>query len=288
MNILIDFNSNPPVISGHLDQNSHVITDEEIKAFGLDNKEQFKDYIAKILGKRPDKLWYKNPTEPSDRGNMYNDFNWQQITAELTFNSGSVLSTNAKPLSITNTTYVNKDKNPITCTADLSKIVEESVTHSSSNSNAISTSFSFEVGIKHFFNTGTNISYSHTWNQTTAKTHSETITSGVGVSFTLEPGESAVAELICNEVTIAVELLYNANLSGYMAIEYNEWYQGHKKYARCLPSTFTRKTVKELVTLKGYTDYIVRVRRAHDRTILCECPVDTGLLMAPDEEKDQV
>lgn len=287
MNIIIDFTSNPPVISGHIGQTSHVITDEEIKAFGLDNKEQFKDYIAKVHGKRPDKLWYKNPTKPSDRESMYNDFNWKQITAELTFNSGRVLSTNKKPLIVTFTNYENKLNHPITCTANLSKTVEESVTHSSSNSDTISTSLSFEIEIKHFFKIGTNISYSHTWNQTTTKTHSETITSGAGTSFILEPGESAVAELICNEVTTEVELLYNANLSGYMAYEYNDWYNGHKKYARPLPSANTHKTTKEIVTLKGYTNYKVVVSKANANNILCEYPVDTGLLMAPDEEKDQ-
>ncbi|MFD1603653.1 hypothetical protein ACFSJW_10940 [Flavobacterium artemisiae] len=103
-----------------------------------------------------------------------------------------------------------------------------------------STSNKISVGQKISYNIGflgvgvkgeTSLSYERTWGEGGSVSKSVTIGTSSGVSVSLDPGESILAELSASRGVMKVRLVYNAYLTGVSAVNYNPTFKGHHFFA---------------------------------------------------------
>lgn len=273
MSIFINVNQNNIIAGGGFDTlQSHVIKDEELKAFGLDNKETIKNEIEKCMGAKPQYIWYKNPTQPCDRPNMYTDFNWPQVTTNLVFSKAELVSNQQKIISKNKFLYENNSSVEVSYTASLTYTNTESVTHSSAASNAFKAGANVKVKIM-AAEVGASFEYTHNLTETETHNVQKTISINASTSLKLQPKQAVYVELVCREVKTKVKLIYNAFLTGGVAVEYGYWYKDHRKYRIDSVISGRHSLLEEYVEITGCCDWELKVYDKTSNDLLINVPV---------------
>jgi hypothetical protein len=77
----------------------------------------------------------------------------------------------------------------------------------------------------------TSLNYEHSWGQGGSESKSVILGTSSGVSVSLDPGESILAELSASRGVMKVRIIYNAYLTGVSAVNYNPTFKGHHFWA---------------------------------------------------------
>jgi hypothetical protein len=230
----------------------HVITDTEVKSFGISTK-PLKEAVAKYFGKSPNDAYLHSDTP---WGDLYRTYGWPQVQTILVPESASIIGLETKPTIIATQTFTNKSSHKATFSAGIQQQVANTTsnTWSSTDTITIGQKFIYKVA---FLGTGgggeTSFTYSHTWGE--SKTESLTITVGQqgGVSVPLDPGESAKAILTASRGVMKVRIVYKAYLIGCTAINYNPTWKDHHFWALDIAAVMAAARIQNL---KRFTEDI--------------------------------
>ncbi|BBH54522.1 follicular epithelium yolk protein subunit [Fluviispira sanaruensis] len=216
----------------------YVITSAERNSFGFGTDSLLKEAIGKLMGKNPDYAYLtKNQTE------LYNKYNWSEVTVILNAKSTEILELSSKPSIIKTQTFRNNSSVTAVCNASISSQITNTVTSTWSSSNSVS--FNEKVKCKATFlglgiEEETTFGYSYNWGQGGSNSQTETIGSTSGFSVTLNPGVSVQANLISSKGTMKIRIVYTATLIGETVFDYSNTYNGHHYYASSINDVIER------------------------------------------------
>lgn len=208
----------------------HVITDVEKGTFDIKDG-NLKKLVEKYFGKSPNDAYLHSDTP---WGDLYKTYNWPQVQVNLVVQSATILGITSEP-QIINT---QKFSNNSSVKGNFNVAITQQVNNTSQSS--WSTSNKISVGQKISYNIGflgvgvkgeTSLSYERTWGEGGSVSKSVTIGTSSGVSVSLDPGESILAELSASRGVMKVRLVYNAYLTGVSAVNYNPTFKGHHFFA---------------------------------------------------------
>ena len=251
-----DTESSSVVQSGSIQQ---IMTSDQAASFKLDGNNLI-NAVGTYSGQAPDNAYYCSPTP---WGDLYASYGWPQVQSLMTVQSATITAVDATPTIVAHQTYTNTTDSPMQCSADVeySTTVGSATTWSNSDKVAVSQSVSYSVD---FLGTGvegeTSMSYEHEWGTAQSDEESVTLGTGASVTFELAPGETKVAELVTSQGTATVEVVYQMTLSGSIAANYSDPYQGHHFWGYDVNAVLsasklpTMLTATETMTINLYTD----------------------------------
>ncbi|CAF2076466.1 unnamed protein product [Rotaria magnacalcarata] len=204
----------------------HVITDKEVIAFGLYG-ENLKNAVNKHSDQSPRDVYLHRPTP---WGDLYKSYGWEEVKTVLKVIKSEILDVTSKPTIVAKKNLINTSPYRATFDASVSEDVKNTTQTMWSKTDTIDVSQSFNYSLK-FLGTGTEgtttMSYSHSWGQGGSETQEVTVGSRQGVSVPLEPKQSAVAQLTASKGSMKVRIVYNASLTGSVAVNYGKKHNGH-------------------------------------------------------------
>jgi hypothetical protein len=208
----------------------HVITDTERKTFNIEDV-NLKKLVNSYFGQTPNDAYLSSPTP---WGDLYATYNWQQVQVNLVVQSANIVGITSNPAIV----KTQKFSNHSSVKGDFNVGITDQVSNTSesnwSSSDKISVGEKISYGIG-FLGEGvkgeTSISYEHTWGQGGCVSKEITVGSSAGVEVTLEPSQSVLAELSASRGVMNVRIVYNAYLTGVVAVNYNPTYRDHHFYA---------------------------------------------------------
>jgi len=213
----------------------HIITDKEVQTFGVQDN-NLKAAVAKYFGKSPNDAYLHSDTP---WGDLYKTYGWPQVQTVLNVVSATVTGITSEPVIVAQQTFKNNSSVRATFNVGISDTVTDTTESNWSTSNTIDVTQTVEYGIS-FLGTGgggsTSMSYSRTWGQGGSQSKSVAVGSSQGVTVELDPGESVQALLTASRGVMKVRIVYQANLIGSTAINYNPTYKDHHFWALDLPS----------------------------------------------------
>lgn len=203
-----------------------VISDSNAALFGLGDDSTNKDMVNKYFGARPDDLYLHSPTPWDD---LYSRYNWPQVQTNLQFVSATVSSFDDQLEAVNTAHLVNTSKKAGTFHATSSKTVQNTTTSSWSVNNSFTIGQKFEYGVS-FLGAGgkgeSSLSYTHSWGEGGSESTSVTMGNSVGVDVELQPGEAVDVVVMAYAGSMTIDVVYNATLSGWLAINYGDKYNG--------------------------------------------------------------
>ena len=213
----------------------HVITDKEVQSFGIQDK-NLKKAIATYFGKAPNDAYLHSVTP---WGDLYTTYGWPQVETVLSVVSATITGITSEPVIVAQQVFINNSNKRGTFNTGISDDVSNTTESNWSATNTIDMTQTVKYGIS-FLGTGgggsTSMSYGQTWGQGGSESQNVTVGSAQGVSVELDPGESVVAVLTASRGAMKVRIVYQANLTGITADNYNPTYNGHHFWALDLPS----------------------------------------------------
>jgi len=208
----------------------HTINDSERSIFGL-NDSQLKSAVNSYFGRSPNDAYLCSPTP---WGDLYKTYGWPQVQTYLEVVSSKVLGLTSQPVGLATRKFTNNGSSPATFSADLNDSVTETTETNWSETYGLEVSQSISYGVEFSgVNVGgeTSMSYSTEFGKGGSESKEVSISATSGVSFVLEPGESAIVNLSASRGALKIQITYQVTLSGDTAINYNPTYNGHHFWA---------------------------------------------------------
>ncbi|XP_063835207.1 spherulin-2A-like [Ostrinia nubilalis] len=258
--------------------NIDIISDTERNTFQLSDS-NLKNAVGSYFGQRPDDAYVRSPTP---WGDLYQTYGWRQVTRMLAPQRGRILQLSSQPAIVLTQVFKNNSTKTATFKAQIQQQVQNTV------SSTWSTGGSLTVGqeIKYGFDivvasvTGkTSFSYTSNWGKSVTKTESVTVGSESGVTITLEPNQSVIAELYATRGSMKIQVDYEASLSGNTAINYAKTYKGHHFWSLDINAVMSAGNIdrsvqsSEVITVGYYTDSRVVIRDANSKDLLYTMPM---------------
>ena len=238
--------------------------------FSLNNDSQMKGFVAVSHGKRPDDLYLGSPTPWND---LYHTYGWQPVMTSLQFVSATVSSFKSTLQAVNSVMLQNSGTVEGVFHADISKTVTNSTSSSWSSQDAIDVGQKFTYDVS-FLGTGgggeTSLNYTHTWGQGGSQSQDVALGTTQGVSVTLQPGRVVYVDLMAYQGTMTVDVVYNATLSGDMAVNYGTPFKGHHFWALDVNEVLsanhkpTSAQITERIQVQFYTSASVVMRDGND------------------------
>jgi hypothetical protein len=204
----------------------HIITDNERKTFGIEDK-GLKSAVEKYFGKKPNDAYLHSPTPWDD---LYKSYGWPQVQTILVVQSSTVTEITSEPVIIATKTFKNNSTKKATFDASISDQVTNTTESNWSETDTIDVGQTISYGVS-FLGAGgggeTSMNYSHSWGQGGSESKSIMVGTDSGVSVELEPGESVEAVLTASRGVMKVRIVYKAYLTGSTAVNYNPTYKDH-------------------------------------------------------------
>lgn len=174
----------------------HPVTDAETDLFGLSG-DALTDAVAACLGEPPDLAQLD--------GFLHRSHDWSPVTTTLVVQSASVTGVGSIPVSLPLTAPGAR----LTCSA----------THLWSPADGVSPTAPVSYAIA--FPAGSvPMTYTHTWGTSTIESTARDVPQGA-------PGD----ELVALSMNLGVRIVYDAYLSGEVAVHYRDGHQGHRYWA---------------------------------------------------------
>lgn len=208
----------------------HVISDLEKGTFNIKDA-NLKQLVAKYFGKAPNDAYLHSDTP---WGDLYRTYNWPQVQVNLVVQSARILGITSEPQIINTQKFSNNSSVKGNFNVAITQQVNNTSQSSWNSSDKISVGqkISYSIG---FLGTGvkgeSSLNYEHSWGQGGSESKSVTIGTSSGVSVSLDPGESVLAELSASRGVMKVRVVYNAYLTGVSAVNYNPTFKGHHFFA---------------------------------------------------------
>lgn len=218
-----DKNSSSVKATGRVQE---VITDADRKAFNIEDS-SLKNAVDKYFGKKPNDAYVKSKTP---WGDLYTKYSWNQVERVTEVHSAKIVEITSNPSILSTKTLTNNSSVTATFDASISETVSNTTESNWSEEDSVSVSQSFSYDVSFLGSGGggeTSFEYTHTWGQGGSESQSIDVGSQQGVSVTLEPGQSVVANLNASRGTMKIEIVYKVYLTGTTAINYNPKYKGH-------------------------------------------------------------
>ncbi|WP_200977821.1 follicular epithelium yolk protein subunit [Echinicola sp. 20G] len=224
----------------------HVITDDERTTFKLGDK-QLKDAVKAYFGKSPNDAYLHSPTP---WGDLYKKYSWPQVQMVLVVQSAEILGITSEPVIVKTQEFTNDSSKKGTFNVAISETLSNTTSSNWSTGGTLSVGQKISYGVE-FLGSGvkgeTSLSYSQSWGIGGQESKSITVGSTSGVSVTLDPGESVLAELSASRGVMKVRIRYNAYLIGNTAINYNPTYKGHHFWSLGIGGVMSSGGVKNSV-----------------------------------------
>ncbi|CAH0403637.1 unnamed protein product [Chilo suppressalis] len=258
--------------------NVDIISDNERSTFQLSDS-RLKDAVRANFGKRPDDAYLRSPTP---WGDLYSSYDWPQVTRTLSPQKATILEVSSQPTIVLTQHFENNSTKPATFTAKIQQSVQNTVTSSWEKGGELTVGQDIEYGfdIKAVSVGGkTSFSFTSKWGESVSKSESVTVGSESGVTITLDPHQSVVAELYATRGSMRIKVDYEATLSGVTAINYSKPYQGHHFWALAINSVMSSgnipRSVKssEVIKMGYYSNSHVVIKDAHTKTMLYSVPI---------------
>ncbi|MGB9926799.1 MAG: follicular epithelium yolk protein subunit [Methanosarcina sp.] len=221
------------------------------------------------MGKSPRFAYLHNPT-PGWKDSMYDEFKWNEVQTTVRIVDAIIISNNLKTNIIASKTFANNSSRRATFNGSITEEVQETVetNWSSSIEVEVSQTISCEVDILGAGSVGKDVSMScgMTFSVGGSFSKSETLGTESGASFELDPGESAVLELVASKGVLKAKIKYIAELSGQVAINYKDRYNGHFCYGPYIKDVMEKHDPKHYaeytqeIEVQYYTDTKVELR----------------------------
>ncbi|XP_026324554.1 uncharacterized protein LOC113233615 [Hyposmocoma kahamanoa] len=203
-----------------------VISNEERKVFKLGD-EELKNAVRNYFGKMPDSAYLRSPTP---WGDLYSTYDWSQVIRTLVPKSARILKITSEPQIVMQQVFENNGSKPELFNMGIYQDVQETVSSSSSHPQELNIgqdiSYGFEIKpLNH--NGKTPFSYTSKYGLNYKKSRTVRVGATSSMNLLLQAGQAAMATLEATRVTITLEIEYEANLSGVVAVNYDETYKGH-------------------------------------------------------------
>lgn len=170
-------------------------------AFGLTDK-VISDYIDK----------YRKPKM------FFNLFKTDNVITTLEVKDAEIITITSEPIIVKTQSFVNNSSSTGTFNVAISDSVSNTMSNNWSTGGTLSIGQKISYGLGFIGKGETSISYSQSWGIGGSSSVQTTVGSSSGVSVTLNPQESVVAQLSASKGTLKANVNYNAFVSGY--IEY--------------------------------------------------------------------
>lgn len=208
----------------------HVITDTEVKSFGIQDGD-LKKAVGKFFGKAPNDAYLHSDTP---WGDLYKTYNWPQVQVVLVVDSATIIGITSEPVIVATQKFTNNSQVKGTFNVGISDQVNNTSSNTWSNTDSITVGQKFTYKVE-FLGTGsggeTSMSYSQTWGESKTESLSVTVGTQSGVSVPLDPGQSVEAQLTASRGVMKVRIVYKAYLIGDTAVNYNPTYKDHHFWA---------------------------------------------------------
>jgi hypothetical protein len=208
----------------------HVITDTEVKTFGIQDK-ALKNAIGKDMGKNPNDAYLHSVTP---WGDLYKTYDWPQVETVLVVESATITGITSEPVIVATQVFSNNSSHKGTFNVSISDQVANTSTSTWSKTATINVEQKFTYKVE-FLGVGaggeTTMSYSQEWGEIKTETLTVTVGTSRGVTMELNPGQSVEAILSASRGVMKIRIVYKAYLIGCTAIDYNPPYNGHYFWA---------------------------------------------------------
>ncbi|KAJ7560809.1 hypothetical protein O6H91_03G000400 [Diphasiastrum complanatum] len=264
MGISIDIKAGKVTVTGSL---RHVITDAEVKSFGIHDY-ALKNAVRADFGKQPNDAYLKSPTPWND---LYKTYGWLQVQTVLVVRSSTITENNSQPVALDYQDFVNNSNEEATYTANMSCQKTNSTSTNWSNTHSINfeqkINYSIEFGeiAKAKLGGETSLSYQYAFGEGGSKSTTTTLTSGSEVTVKVSPGKTKHAILKATKGQMKIRIVYDAYLTGDTAINYDPPHKGHHFWALDIGSVMSsgsitnKKTITEDIVLNYYSHSTVEV-----------------------------
>ncbi|XP_073965678.1 U-megalopygitoxin(8)-Mo12-like [Choristoneura fumiferana] len=203
-----------------------IISDAERGTFRIHDND-LKNAVDKLARGRPSDAYVKSPTPWDD---LYRRFGWSEVRRTLKVRSARVLGIQSQPIIVAKKNFHNRSPRPATYAGDISHVEDNTATHKWTKSGSLTVgqkiNYKVDVGVGSVGGT-TSFSYKSTFGEEKVNTVQVKLGSKASISITLQPGQSAVAELTASKGTMDVEVEYEASLEGSVATNYGNKHNGH-------------------------------------------------------------
>lgn len=261
----------------------HVITDTEVKTFGIQDK-ALKNAIGKFVGKNPNDAYLHSVTP---WGDLYKTYGWDQVETVLVVESATITGITSEPVIVAAQVFSNNSSHKGTFNVSISDLVANTSTSTWSKTNTINVEQKFTYKVE-FLGVGaggeTSMSYSQEWGESKTETLTVTVGTSSGVTMELAPGQSVEAILSASRGVMKIRIVYKAYLKGETAINYNPPYpahNGHHFYAIDIGAVMGEggipnlKTFTQDIEIGFYSKSKIEIKDLHDpsgqvRTVFSE------------------
>lgn len=205
---------------------THIITDKEVKTFGLDDK-NLKEAVKKYFGQKPDDAYLHSPTP---WGDLYKKYKWPEVKLVLEVESAEIREISSEPVIVKEQTFKNNSSVSATFKVEINETLTNTCSSNWSTGGDLTIGQKFEYGVG-FLGTGakgeTSISYTQSWGIGGEHSKSFQVGTSTGVEVNLQPGQSVKAILHSNKGVMKVRIRYKAYLIGTTAVNYGKTYKNH-------------------------------------------------------------
>lgn len=164
--------------------------------------------------------------------------------------SAEILEITSQPVIVKTQEFENNSDHEATFNVAISEQLNNTTSSNWSTGGTLSIGQKFEYGVS-FLGTGgkgeTSMSYSQSWGVGGQESKSITVGSTSGVSVTLGPGESVIAELSASRGVMKVRIRYKAYLIGSTAINYYPTYKDHHFWSLNIGSVMSKGNISNSV-----------------------------------------
>lgn len=244
----------------------HTINESEQNIFGLSDSE-LKSAVNSYFGKSPNDAYLHSPTP---WGDLYKVYGWPQVQTRLDVISAKVIKITSEPVGLASRQFTNNSAVPATFSADLSNSVTETTETNWSETHGFEIGQTISYGVEFSgVNIGgeTSMSYSAQFGVGGSRSQEVSVSATSGVSFELQPGQSATANLSASSGTLQVEITYQVSLTGDIAVNYNPTYKKHHFWALPINSVLeaahkeTSYQIKEIIEIGYYANGKITVEK---------------------------
>lgn len=255
---------------------------------GINDSAPLKSAVAKFLGgKNPNNAYTGSPTPWND---LYNSYGWSQVYVELVPIKAVVLEKTSVPQIVSSQTFENDSPNTISCNANIQQSVKDSVTTGWTTSRTFGFEESIKVGVNIEIvevSSETKFSASFTAGESETKSVEKNLSAGTAVTFDLQPGQKAKADLQATQGILKCRVTYEQHITGRVAANFDPVYQGHHFWSYPVTSVVEaaggnpKITVDQDIEVGFFTEARVLVTAIHDvQSKYEELVADDGEILA--------
>lgn len=245
-------------------QEQHIITSDERTAFNIQDS-SLKSAVASFFGKAPNDAYVCSPTPWND---LYKSYGWDQVQTLLSVQSAKVIGDATVPVALNANTFKNNSSVEADFNCDVTQEVSVTSESNWSDTSSVEIGQTIDYSIE-FLGTGvagsTSMGYSQSWQHGGSRSSTLELGSSAGVKVTLKPGQAVKAVLSATKGRLIVQVVYQINLFGNTAINYNPTYHGHHFWALNILGVMssgnlpTSITTTETISIDYYTNVEVNI-----------------------------